>query len=162
MFFSSFAFADIYKCNKPSGSYLSSEPCGAGALVVESPKPVQSEHKAIGIRRGVNGVYNIRGEISGLPVVIVMDTGASRTTISGRVAKQLGINNCTKAGVTQTANGYADFCRLTLRNLKFGGFEILNPWVFMSPNMINDVLLGDDYLYAFKVEVSQDVMYLSR
>jgi len=67
MLFPSLVFADIYKCKSSSGSYLSSEPCPSGAVIYESEKPVQPQNnRTIGLRRGVNGVFNIRGDISGV------------------------------------------------------------------------------------------------
>ena len=163
MLFPSFALADIYKCKTSSGSYLSSESCPSGAVIYESEKPVQSQNsRTIGLRRGVNGVFNIRGEISGVPVGVIIDTGAGRSTVSGRVAYALGIRNCVKAGVSETANGKIDLCKIRVAKLAFGGFEFNDVPMMVAPNMVGDVLIGNDYLYAFKVEVSNDVMYLSR
>ena len=139
VFLPSFAFADIYKCKNGNGSYLSSEPCNTGALVVESQKPVQNERRKIGIRRGLNGGYNIKGDIGGFPVTMILDTGASMTTISGRIAYSLGVRNCEKAGQTFTANGMADFCRVRLTKVAFGGFEFNDVPAFVAPNMVNDV-----------------------
>lgn len=162
VFLPSIAFADIYKCKNGNGSYLSSEPYEAGALVVESQKPVQNERRKIGIRRGINGGYNIKGDISGHPVDMIFDTGAGMTTISGRVAYALGLGSCQQAGISHTANGDAAFCRASLAKVSFAGFQFENVPVNVMQNLSGDMLIGNNFLHAFKIEVDDDVMYLSR
>jgi aspartyl protease family protein len=169
MFLPSIAYADIYKCSKSGGYYFSSEPCHSGELIyktklpVEPPAPavIAPQVRRIAVRRGSNGVFNMNGNIDGHSVGIIVDTGASKTTISGHVAYDLGIKSCPNVEITQTANGATGQCRITVSQLYFGGFEINDASVMVVPNMQSDVLLGNDYLSAFNVELHDGVMILS-
>jgi len=78
-------------------------------------------------------------------VIAMWDTGASKTTISGAVAKSLGIPKLYDV-MTHTANGIAfgeaHFANIILSN----GVEINDLEVISMPNMAVECLLGADII----------------
>ena len=153
------SFADIYKCNKSTGSYLSSEPCDAGALVVQTHKYESSQVRKISFKRGVDDNFFIKGSVNGMPVSLIVDTGATQSTISGRLARQLGMNNCEKVAVAGTANGDADVCYFKAKSFSFGIWTFKDVNLAVLPNWNGEGLIGNNLLHFFRVEIENDVMY---
>ena len=80
-----------------------------------------------------------------ISITALWDTGATKTTISGAVAKSLGISKIGDT-MTHTANGIA-FGELHLANVVLpNNLEILDLEVTSMPEMVVDCLLGADII----------------
>lgn len=156
------AQADVFRCNRDTGQYLSSEPCPSGAVIIKTEKPRQDviEVKRIGVRRGAGGVFNIKGAINNRPVAFILDSGAGSSVISGRVAELLGISDCPLVETSITANGTGHNCKIIVSSLRVAGAQFSDVVLRVSPNMEVDALLGNDLLSAFKIEMRQGLMIL--
>ncbi|MGA8146634.1 MAG: retropepsin-like aspartic protease [Gallionellaceae bacterium] len=98
--------------------------------------------------------------VKDIPVSYVVDTGASKTAISKRVAISAGIKDCQFSGLNHTANGLTSSC-VTHADIQFGSFKLQNQTLTILPNMDDDMLIGMDILQALTVEQKSGVMELS-
>lgn len=117
---------------------------------------------SITLQRVVGGHYVVDGSINRVPATFMIDTGATAVAISESFAKRAGINDCRKAK-SMTANGLADVCIATARELTLGQFTLKNVEINYGKGMSDDVfLLGMNVIGLFKMEQQGDVMRLSR
>ncbi len=162
-----YANAEVFKCNNSGVISYSATPCASGSVAYPyNLHRISGASSAlegvISVRRGDNGGYNLNGSANGVPVVFLLDTGASRTTISGRVAYQLGVRSCDANILMATANGLVGSCRINLPRLTVDRFQFSNVDVNVALSMEQDALLGNDLLTRFKIEQQGGVMVLSR
>jgi clan AA aspartic protease (TIGR02281 family) len=163
LLFPGVAGATTYKCVNAAGETVySATPCGDNAKVV----PYVDDH---GISSGTlvlhldeRQSYRTTGTVNGSPVNFVVDTGASGTVISQRVAEAAGIRSCSTVGYAATANGVVTRCTTTVSELTFGAFRVRNLVVAVMPNMPVDALLGMDVLGRLKIQQEDGVLSLSR
>lgn len=156
------AAATAYKCvDNNGGTTYSEKPCGKNAQVV----PYVDNH---GISKGKlvlimdpNHSYRTSGTVNGSAVTFVVDTGASGTVISKRVAQAAGIKSCSTVGYAGTANGVVARCTATVSEVTFGGFHVRNLVVTIMPNMPVDALLGMDVLGRLKIQQQNHVLTIS-
>lgn len=156
------AGATAYKCVDDNGETVYAEkPCGSNAKVV----PYVDDH---GISKGTlvltmdtHHSYRTSGTVNGTPVTFVVDTGASGTAISQRVAMAAGIRSCSTVGYTGTANGVISRCTTTVSSITFGEFKVRNLVVSVMPNMPVDALLGMDVLGRLKIQQQDHVLSIS-
>lgn len=106
------------------------------------------------------GNYVVGGSINGVPVRFIVDTGASVTSVSQRVARHMGLADCVPAFST-TANGLARDCIALARNLRFGDFQVHNVEVSVMPRMEAQALLGMNVLNHFHITQSDGNMTIS-
>lgn len=117
---------------------------------------------SITLQRVVGGHYVVDGSINRVPATFMIDTGATAVAISESYAKRAGINECRKAK-SMTANGLADVCIATARELTLGQFTLKNVEINYGKGMSDDVfLLGMNVIGLFNLEQQGDVMRLSR
>jgi clan AA aspartic protease (TIGR02281 family) len=107
-----------------------------------------------------NGHYVVDGAINDIPLVFVIDTGASFVTLSELVASKAGIE-CENNGIMETANGSSDVCMATIARLKFGDFSITDVKCVIAPN-VNYVLLGSNVLEMFKIHQQNREMRITK
>jgi len=102
-------------------------------------------------------------------VKFVVDTGASYTTISQAVAKQLGLNleNASTMISLQTANGVIEAPLVSVGSLEVGGFALKDLTVvvhdvFPDPNIAG--LLGLNFLSQFHlgIDSKNGILYLEK
>lgn len=118
-----------------------------------SPNPVS-------LRQESNGNYLVSGSVNGYPVNFIVDTGASLTTISKQTATAAGIpSSCTPRSF-HTANGEVIGCVVTIREVTFDKFRLVNVDVAVMPNM-QGALLGMNVLGQFKMQQQGNVMKIS-
>jgi aspartyl protease family protein len=119
---------------------------GAGSLVLQ---------------RVVGGHYTVEGTINQKPVYFMVDTGATNVAVSDSFAQYAGITECRKSKVI-TANGIADVCVATAKELTIGQFVLNNVTVNYSKGISDDAfLLGMNVIGEFKLEQEGDTMKLS-
>lgn len=113
------------------------------------------------LQRVMGGHYAVEGTINQKTVYFLVDTGATSVAISENFAKYAGITECKKSK-SRTANGLADICIATAKELTVGQFVLNNVEVNYGKGMTDDIfLLGMNVIGQFKMEQHGDVMKLS-
>ncbi len=109
-----------------------------------------------------DGHFRVAGSVNGVPVMFMVDTGASLIAVSDAVA--------TKAGLTggvpttfRTANGKSEGRvsvseSVTARNLSVSGLRVGTGY---TGEREEDALLGQNFLRQFDVEIKRDAMVLN-
>lgn len=115
------------------------------------------------VPRAADGHYWIPAFINGFPVTFLIDTGATKTSVGARIAKNAGI----RAGVSAqigTANGVGNAMQSDGNYLQVGAFTLSNVPVLVSLNQANAdmALLGMDVLRHFRIFQGQDSLQLQR
>jgi clan AA aspartic protease (TIGR02281 family) len=169
MLFASLVSAEVYKCVDNRKTTFSNTPCGENAQLVSSllhekpaptvTKPHQAQSMALTLNGGDN--YSVAGSVKGVPVVYVVDTGASMIAFSKRVMDQAGAYSCVRYIDVFTSNGDIRGCITIVPELTFGVFKMTNVEVSIAPNMSIDALLGMGALRHFKVNQQGGVMTIS-
>lgn len=156
------AGATTYKCvDADGGTVYAERPCGSDAKVVPYVDDHDISKGTLVLTMDVNHSYRTSGTVNGSPVTFVVDTGASGTVISQRVAMAAGIRSCTTVGYASTANGVVARCAATVSEITFGDFRVRNLVVAVMPNMSTDALLGMDVLGRLKIQQADHVLSIS-
>lgn len=111
-----------------------------------------------------NGSYFVSGTVGGIPTRFQIDTGASNTAVSQRIADQAGYfdSYCPKKVDASTANGVVGVCLVTIPELTFGEFSVQNVEVIIMPNMQQEALLGMDVLQNYVIEQRARALKISQ
>ena len=111
-----------------------------------------------------NGSYFVSGTIGGIPTRFQIDTGASNTAVSKKIADQAGYfdSYCPKKVEAATANGVIAVCLVTIPELTFGEFSVQNVEVIIMPNMQQEALLGMDVLQNYVIEQRARALKISQ
>jgi len=104
------------------------------------------------------GAYLTQGKVNSTPVVFLVDTGATFTSIPQSVADKARMV-CGKKSYTNTANGKAAQCESTA-DISFGVFELPKEKVMVLPNLHQPVL-GMNTLRLFHIEHSKGNMKIT-
>ncbi len=73
------------------------------------------------------GFFHVDGRINGRPVQFLVDTGATSVAISGRTARELGLDlSDGQRGLAQTAGGIVGMTGVTLDELSLGAITLYN------------------------------------
>ncbi len=152
--------ATVYRCVDQGRVVYSSSRCGADAKMVSNMPPDNDGDYRLILTRNKTGRYAGIGLVKDVPVSYVVDTGASKTVISNRVAISAGIKGCQSSGLNHTANGLTSSC-VTHADIQFGSFKLQNQTLTILPNMDDDMLIGMDILQTLKVEQKAGILELS-
>jgi len=155
------SWATTYKCVDHGHVVYSTSPCGDNAQLLRYNDDQAISQGTLTLHMDINHNYRSPGTVNGYSVTFVVDTGASNTAISQRVAEASGIHSCASTGYASTANGLISKCVVTVPELTFGDFHIKNLVVTVLPNMNIDGLLGMDVLHRMKIQQQDGVMYIS-
>lgn len=108
------------------------------------------------------GHYVTPGRINGLPVMFMVDTGATAVAINLPNAKALGVNY--RAGnqiSVQTANGVTSAYTVTLDSVRVGDVEVLNVAAIVSmSDYPAEILLGNSFLSRVDMRRENGVLVL--
>ncbi|GAA5785168.1 retropepsin-like aspartic protease family protein [Chitiniphilus shinanonensis] len=116
----------------------------------------------VSIPRSPDGHYRLRGEINGLPVVFMVDTGASSITLPAPLAARLDLPRG-ETLVSQTANGTVEGYATRLDTVTLPGLRLTHVGAGVVPNMPGDeVLLGMNVLGRLEVVMRGERMILRR
>lgn len=115
------------------------------------------------VPRSADSHYYVQCLLNGFPVTFLIDTGATKTSIGLRVAKNAGI----RAGVTgqvSTANRVGQAMETTGNQMQVGAYTLSDVPVVVSLNQANGdlALLGMDVLKRFRIFQGKDSLQLQR
>ena len=104
--------------------------------------------QVIRLLRHSSGHYFVTGEINGVPVPMILDTGATAIAMNEDHARRLGIDYLSGESVTaSTANGKVQSYRVMLRTVSIKGLKVSNVQaVVVKGRFPEKVLLGMSYL----------------
>lgn len=98
------------------------------------------------LQRNKNGHYLARGEINGLPVEFLLDTGATDVSVPEAIAHRLGLERGPPL-VYGTANGTITAYLTTLSSLSLGDIVVHRVRASINPHMGDEtILLGMSFL----------------
>lgn len=98
------------------------------------------------LQRNRYGHYVASGTINDVPVVFLLDTGASDISVPGELSQLIGLQRG-RPMVYRTANGAIQVFATRLKKVDLGGIVLGNVRASINPNMQgNEVLLGMSFL----------------
>lgn len=116
---------------------------------------------AVVIPRHHDGHFRVAGSINGVPVMFLVDTGASLVGVTAALAREAGLQGGDPI-TFQTANGPREgrviaSDSVTVRSLAVSGLRVGTGYTGRSDD---DALLGQNFLRHFDVEMGRDRMVL--
>lgn len=129
---------------------------------VTRAKPV-APRTSVQVFRNSHGMYTSVGAINGLPVPLLVDTGASSVAMNADQARRLGIDfRVTGERVTViTASGNTPAWRVVLDTVKLGDIELNNvPGVVIDGAEPATTLLGMSFLNRLEISNNGQLMTL--
>lgn len=107
------------------------------------------------------GHYLAPGEIDGVEVAFLLDTGATRVAVPEHIAERAGLHKG-PVSQTQTASGVVDSWLTRIASVRLGPFEMQEVRAVIIPDMPGDeVLLGMSFLKHLKLEQTGKRLRLS-
>lgn len=116
-----------------------------------------SDGPEVRLQRDLSGHYRAEAFINGIRTSVLVDTGATDVSISGKLANRLGIQS-NAAIRTQTANGQAVAYMTRLATVKLGVIEAADVAAIIAPNLGEDMLLGMSFLNRMDVRLYKGTM----
>jgi len=104
---------------------------------------------AVMLDRLSNGHFEVRAEVNGAPVTLLVDTGATNTVLSATDAGRAGIDAATLDFIVavMTANGEARAARATADEIRVGEIARSNlPMLVAEPGRLDRSLLGMNFI----------------
>ncbi|MEI2769152.1 MAG: retropepsin-like aspartic protease [Nitrosomonas sp.] len=126
---------------------------------LEQPLEVMGIGK-LDLQQTREGHYFSSGAVNGVPVVFLIDTGATTVAISKQIASRVGIQKCIPQQMA-TANGIVNACKTIVPEITFGEFRLTNVEVMVMPNLPGNPLLGMNVLRNFHIEQIDQIMRIS-
>jgi aspartyl protease family protein len=124
-----------------------------GDLAAEAPSPTQPRRQSSGHREALleadqHGQYAAEVSINGVPVRMLVDTGATQVCVSASTARRLGLSpSGGRTLLIQTANGQSTASPTTLRSLSFDGLYMNDvEAIILAPEAGEVNLLGESFL----------------
>jgi len=138
----------------------------AGYLVVDrlsAPPPVarmlQDGRREIVIPASRNGHYYIQGAVNGIPILFMVDTGATYVSVDAAFAARAGLPQGLP-GYFNTANGSVEGRVVKGQTVRIDAFEVSGLSIAVMPARDEDGLLGQNFLRQFDVLQSGGSMRL--
>lgn len=120
-----------------------------------NPASIQTESgiREVELKRNRQGHYVAGGELNGIPVTYLLDTGATDVAIPADIARRAGLRRG-MAGQAATANGVVTVYSTRIDVLEIGNISLLDVAASITPSMPGDtILLGMSALR--EIEFSQ-------
>ena len=101
-----------------------------GAVAAEAPSPVPPQRESSGYREALleadqRGQYAAEALVNGVPVRMLIDTGATEVCVSASTARRLGLGpSGGRKRVMQTANGQSTASPTVLRSVSLDGLYL--------------------------------------
>jgi aspartyl protease family protein len=132
------------------GEYAASRSNGGGNSMVLSPDS--------------NGHYAVSGEINGVPVRMMLDTGATLVSIPASMADRMGIDyrNKGRRAVTNTAAGTAPVWIVKLDKVKVGDMEFSSVDGSINEAGLSVILLGNSVLKRLDMKTEAGTLTLTK
>ena len=107
-------------------------------------------HAMVVLQRGRSGHYLAEGKINGLPLVFLIDTGATDVAIAEKTARAMGLEFGPRIQI-MTAAGPAMAWATRLDRVSLGGLELNNVRATITPGLGGEALLGMSFLKHFSL-----------
>lgn len=122
-----------------------------------------AEVRRVQIAKSNGGMYMTTGSINGIPVTMLVDTGASTIAMNTTMAQRLGVafrHVGTKMRVS-TANGSAVAWKVKLKSVKVGEVERFNvDAAIIEGAATQEILLGMSFLSTVKMKEENNLLTL--
>lgn len=130
---------------------------------IQNPNKINrlGSSQTVVLKRGLDGHYRAEALINGMPVDVLVDTGATGVAISQRVADKLKLASIS-AIRTNTANGVSVGYEVRLDSVKVGGVEADDVSAMIAPGLDGDVLLGMSFLSRMDVRLYKGEMTIKQ
>jgi aspartyl protease family protein len=128
----------------------------------EATRPASGYREAV-LKADSRGQYGVDALVNGMPVRMVVDTGASMVVVSAQTAARLALMvRPDRKWTIRTANGTTTASPVTLDHLSFGGLFMNDVEALVLPAQAGDVnLLGASFLKrVMSVEQRDGVLIL--
>lgn len=119
------------------------------AEVDPSTPSVGEDGESVTVRRDVRGHFSARGEVNGAPIRFLIDTGATRVTLSAGDAEKIGIDldDLLYTARVMTANGTTMVAPVRLDRIEIGAIRLDDVQAFVAPEgAMRGSLLGMSFL----------------
>jgi len=114
----------------------------------QSPITTESSDgiKTLVLQRNRQGHYISNGSINNIPVVFMLDTGATDVSIPEKIAQKLDLKKG-RSAIYQTANGPVKVSMTRLQHVSLGDISLNNVRATINPGFhSNEILLGMSFL----------------
>jgi aspartyl protease family protein len=109
------------------------------------------------------GHYLVMGQINGVPLRMIVDTGATLISLGAADAKRLGLNLANaERGQVQTAAGVSSAHRVRLDSVQVGGITMQGVDALVLPNDLPVALLGMSFLGRTDMQREGDTLTLKK
>ena len=102
------------------------------------------------LQRERSGHYRAEGKINGLPLVFLIDTGATDVAIAESAARAMGLAFGPRIRII-TASGPANAWATRLNQVSLGGLTLSNVRATIVPGLGDEALLGMSFLKHFNL-----------
>jgi aspartyl protease family protein len=137
----------------PAPAPVSAAGATAGAVAAEAPSPELPQRESSGYREALleadqRGQYAAGVLVNGVPVPMLIDTGASHVCVSASTARRLGLSpSGGRKRMMQTANGQSTASPTVLRSVSLGGLYLNDvEALILAPEAGEVNLLGESFL----------------
>ena len=152
-FFPCIAFSEEFKC------VTDTLPDSATPDSIKYAMPIKLDSRNLYSTFGsVNNNPDMSGFVDGHSAKFIMDTGASKTSLSEDAIVNLGIRDCKPADESLAANGIAKFCKFKIARIRFGAIECFSVNVNLPINKRGVSLIGNDILSRLKITMQNGLM----
>jgi len=122
-----------------------------------TPRIEVTQDGALVLHANQSGNYEVPGTINAVPVLFIVDTGASTVSISNAMAQRMGISGCMPT-ISSTANGAIPNCTAVAHTLTFGNFAVHDVQVGVLRQLGRHALLGMNVLSRMNLSQRDGVM----
>ncbi len=146
-----------------SGFYLYRSDFGDRFMTALDPAGVVSTGDGLIVQRNRDGHFWLRARFNGVPLLLMVDTGASNVVLSPEDAKKIGLrtDRLNFSGRADTANGSVSFARATITSVGVGDQTFFDVPVTVNGAEMQGSLLGMALLDRFaSVEFRGDTLIL--
>jgi aspartyl protease family protein len=135
---------------------------GAGPVKVSGDAGARSGNEIV-LMASHGGHFNTVGQINGKAVSFMVDTGATKVSMSESEASRLGVDyKAGTRGLAETANGRVAVYAVTLSSVRVGDVEVANVEALVLPASMPHILLGNSFLTRFSMKRENEVMRLEK
>lgn len=119
------------------------------------------DEAAVTLQPNRAGHYLAPGEINGVRVIFLLDTGATRVAVPQKLAEQAGLVRGVRTQ-SQTASGIVESWLTRIDRLRLGPFDMQRVPAVIIPEMPGEeVLLGMSFLKHLKLEQAGERLKIS-
>lgn len=124
---------------------------------------VAPQSKEVRLAQQFGGHYYANAKMNGRTIKMLVDTGASHVTLSGNVARRMGIEYANgRRGVSSTASGRVPSYMVQVNDITVEGIKRYNVWVNVIEGGHPEVpLLGMSFLGQLKIQQDNGELVLS-